>query len=342
MNTPPSVSIIIPAWNAGRFLTATLASIQAQTVKDWECVIVSNGSTDDTARIAADWSRADPRFCLLSTEEKNQCIARNLGFSQTHKESKYVTFMDADDIWLPDALESLRNELETHDEAIGAHALAEIIDEAGVVKNPGAFAQFGATRYGYANKRIRAWDSSEATCFESLIWAFRMFPPGLLLTRRKCLERVGLFDASLQRGVDWDLAIRISREGPIRFLNRVILFYRMHESNLSRDHSKSQDWILAIQNKTVTSSENSEEQKRILREGWPAWERFMAKERIKMAIGAFGLIQCRTGARHLLSAFHHGIRSLAMAPHLHRHERDLSLTCDPSAIGDAAAPRINR
>lgn len=313
MKAPPSISIIIPAWNAARFLSATLASVQAQTVQEWECIVVNNGSTDTTEQLVSEWSRTDPRFCLISIEEKNQCRARNAGFSKSSSHSTYITFLDADDVWLPDALELLRNELERHNEAVAAHGLADIIDEDGVVTSPGTFADFGRNRLGYDNGRIRSWSLSEPTCFACLVWAFHMFPPGVLLTRRRCYERVGLFDDSLQRGVDWDIAIRISREGPIRFLDQVVIFYRMHQLNLSKGHNTDQNWIRRIWAKTLESPANTKEHRRILRDGWVAWERFMALERAKMAGAAFGRMRCRKGIVHLLSMFNHSLRSIKAA-----------------------------
>ena len=66
MNQPPKVSIIIPAWNNAALLPATLRSIQEQTLTDWECIVVDDGSRDATLEVARQWARDDTRFQALT------------------------------------------------------------------------------------------------------------------------------------------------------------------------------------------------------------------------------------------------------------------------------------
>ncbi|MBQ4333278.1 MAG: glycosyltransferase family 2 protein [Clostridia bacterium] len=94
------LSVIVPAHNAAAFLERCADSVRAQTMPDWELLIVENGSTDDTRQIAARLEQEDPRIRLL-TSEKGVSHARNEGVRCATGE--YITFLDADDWLLPDA-----------------------------------------------------------------------------------------------------------------------------------------------------------------------------------------------------------------------------------------------
>ena len=279
MNRQPTISIVIPAHNAGQFLSATLESILAQTVQDWECIVVNDGSTDDTAEIAARHARSDARIRTLSQAKSGASAARNRGFAEMSASSSYVTFMDSDDVWLPDALEALRNEIEAHPDAPAVHGLAEFIDENGQPKDAGAFADFGRKRLGFDNSRIVEWPESRPTSFETLLWVNRVFPQGLLLTRKSFFEKAGLFDVSLRLVEDWDMLLRLSRHGDIRFLNRVILLYRRHSHNTSvENHQANREAARRMHYIAYFSEENAPHQRQLVKASWRAWQVFQAKE----------------------------------------------------------------
>ncbi len=100
----PSVSILTPAFNVGRFVDQTVASAQAQTFADWELIVVDDGSTDDTGARVESAARRDPRIRLVSPG-RNQGIAasRNLGIDAAR--GRFLAFLDADDLWDTDKLE---------------------------------------------------------------------------------------------------------------------------------------------------------------------------------------------------------------------------------------------
>ena len=101
---PPAISIVIPAYNHGRFLEDTLRSIQRQSFRHWECIVVDDGSTDGTSAIAQRYAAEDGRVRTVRIENGGESAARNHGYRLTSPESEFVTFMDSDDIWLPHAL----------------------------------------------------------------------------------------------------------------------------------------------------------------------------------------------------------------------------------------------
>ncbi|RZJ52710.1 MAG: glycosyltransferase [Flavobacterium sp.] len=98
----PDISIIMPAFNAEIFITESIESIINQTYKNWELIIVDDGSTDKTAEIIKTFRNLDDRIKYIYQENGKQGKARNLGI----KDSKghYIAFLDADDIWTDDKL----------------------------------------------------------------------------------------------------------------------------------------------------------------------------------------------------------------------------------------------
>lgn len=101
----PLVSVIMPAYNAGVFIEEAIRSVMAQTVADWELLVLDDGSSDDTRIIAQDLAREDSRIRLMPNE-------RNMGVSRTRNRGldlcrgEYVAFLDSDDIWYPQKLET--------------------------------------------------------------------------------------------------------------------------------------------------------------------------------------------------------------------------------------------
>lgn len=100
----PLVSVIMPAYNAGRFLEAAIRSVMDQTVADWELLVLDDGSSDDTLAIARRLAQGDSRIRVLPNE-RNMGVAktRNRGFDLCRGE--YVALLDSDDVWLPNKLE---------------------------------------------------------------------------------------------------------------------------------------------------------------------------------------------------------------------------------------------
>lgn len=97
------VSVIIPCYNQALFLPKAIASLQAQTLEDWECIIVDDGSTDNTAEIASNLMLKDDRIRLIQKQNGGSASARDLGLK--HVQGEYVQFLDADDKIEPEKFE---------------------------------------------------------------------------------------------------------------------------------------------------------------------------------------------------------------------------------------------
>jgi teichuronic acid biosynthesis glycosyltransferase TuaG len=99
----PAVSVITPVWNAADTLAATVASVRAQSLPDWEMLLIDDGSTDGSGALAARLAAEEPRLRLLGwAENRGAAAARNAGIGAAR--GRFVAFLDADDLWRPEKL----------------------------------------------------------------------------------------------------------------------------------------------------------------------------------------------------------------------------------------------
>jgi glycosyltransferase involved in cell wall biosynthesis len=206
-----SVSAVVPAYNAARTLPATIASIEAQSVEVLEILVVDDGSTDPTAEVARSVGGRDLR--VIAQANAGHAAARNTGIAAAR--GRYVAFLDADDVWLPDKL---------------ARQLAEI------QRDPTIRAlQTGAAR---VDDELRLLWLQPCRRSQNQLWDTLYFRnmPGLmstLMVERDLLEEVGGFDASLVILQDWDIAIRLARRGQLHSLPDVLSAYRFFDTSQS-------------------------------------------------------------------------------------------------------------
>ncbi len=108
----PRVSVLIPCYNAGRFLKDAVDSVLAQTYQDFEIIVADDGSTDDTATVAATL----PRIRYVHHEHRGISATRNLALS--HARGEFITFLDADDLWATDKLEKQVTYMDSHPDCV--------------------------------------------------------------------------------------------------------------------------------------------------------------------------------------------------------------------------------
>ena len=100
----PLVSIVTPSYNASSFIKETIQSVQSQTYKNWEMIIIDDVSKDNTCELIKEEIKKDNRIRLIELQENGgAAIARNTGINNA--KAKYVAFLDSDDLWLPEKLE---------------------------------------------------------------------------------------------------------------------------------------------------------------------------------------------------------------------------------------------
>ena len=120
------ISVVIPAYNAEQFLDETLESVLSQTYENWECIIVNDGSTDNTESVAKKWCEKDARFRYFYKENSGASDTRNLGIKEARGE--YIAFLDADDLYMPNFLEICLENLVEKDVDLVAPKMLEFWD----------------------------------------------------------------------------------------------------------------------------------------------------------------------------------------------------------------------
>lgn len=219
---PPTVSVIIPAYNGARFLREAIDSALAQTWKDSEVVVVDDGSTDETPSIIAAYGS---RIRSLRRTNAGAAAALNAGIRATQGE--WVAWLSQDDVWEPTKL-ARQMEVARADPAAGLiYTDYWKIDEAGRV-----LSEYRAAPPATPRRRMLRLI---ADCYINANSA---------LFRRSVLERVGLFEEGQRWAIDLDLYFRILPEAEIRHVPEPLLRYRVHPGQETlRPHTA--DWAVA-------------------------------------------------------------------------------------------------
>jgi glycosyltransferase involved in cell wall biosynthesis len=207
----PKVSVVIPAHNHARFLPDALASVRQQTWREFDVVVVDDGSTDNTAEVVAGFA---PHVRYLYQPNAGPSSARNTGIRHTHGE--YVAFLDADDTWMPEKLALQVEYLDAHPDAGLVFTKVLVMSEAGqpLYTYP--------HRYRYGRRAFA----------RLLLWPYGSM--NVVMVRRACFERFGLFDESLPAAEDWDMWLRVAPFFRLGFLDRPLGTYRQSSNSVSR------------------------------------------------------------------------------------------------------------
>jgi GT2 family glycosyltransferase len=283
----PRVSIVIPAYNRAHIIGPTIESVRVQTFQRWELIVFDDGSADETYEVAQSYARLDPRIVVGRGPNGGVATARNRGFELSSGCADFVTFLDSDDIWDCDALETLIAVLDAHPEYVGAHALARCIDDAGRPIPGDDLEELCRARRGFRNGELVALERHEPTTFGELVHHNWIVTPGTQLLRRSIVAQVGGFDPHTDPADDADLAIRVSRYGDIGFVDRSILQWRRHPETLTNTSSRWGTAALRVRAKTLTDLSNTPAQLQAMRMAY------------KHAIGEM-VSEARTAARRAI------------------------------------------
>lgn len=211
------VSIIIPSYNAAKYIKEAVDSALAQTYKNLEIVVVDDGSTDDTKTVLESYV-ASGRIRYIYQGNKGLAGARNTGIRAA--KGDYIAFLDADDLFLPDKVaEQIRVFEENPEYRICYSDLLH-------------FSEDGQTyhhRYQYPSGDV----------FEPLLHR-QLINPLTVMVERKMFEKYGFFDETLRRSEDWDLWLRWAHAGEkFYYLNKPLARYRIRSAgNLSSADSE--------------------------------------------------------------------------------------------------------
>jgi len=207
------VSCIVPVFNGERYLAEALDSILAQTWRPLEVIVVDDGSTDGTASVAA---RYGDRITCIRQPNAGPAAARNRGIDTAN--GPFLAFLDADDLWHGNKLARQMARFE---------ARPELEISLTLVRN------FWTPEVREEEERLRGHRFAQP---------IRAYSPPAMLARRAVFGRVGRFDTALRMGEDNDWFLRAAEAGiVIEFMDEVLTFRRMHDSNLGRDYAGTFD-----------------------------------------------------------------------------------------------------
>jgi glycosyltransferase involved in cell wall biosynthesis len=226
----PKVSVIVPAYNQSRYVEAAVRSALTQTCDDLEVVVVDDGSTDDTSSVVQ--AIADPRLRYVYQENRGLSGARNTGIR--HARGEFLTFLDADDLFLPDKLEVL----------LAAFARRP---ELGLVAGQAILVDQDGRRIGEIFDRPLPDDPSDLLLGNPL-------HVGSVLLRKSWQARIGYFDEALRSYEDWDYWLRLALAGcRMAYEARPVSLYRFHQAQMTRLADQMTTASFAVLEKTYAA-----------------------------------------------------------------------------------------
>ncbi len=231
----PLVSVIIPAYNAEKFIVATLESVLSQSYQKIEVVIVDDGSRDRTVEIVREFAAKDRRIILFQQSNSGVAAARNLAIQKSKGE--YIAPIDADDIWCTQKLEKQVQCLLQGSQSVGlVYTWTHHIDEEGLPTGT----------YHRCNL--------EGNVLTAMFIEEPIGNASVPLIRRSCLEKVGLYDTRLKeqnaQGLeDFDMYLRIAEHYEFKVVPEFLVGYRQVFGSMSRNTlTMAKSYNLVVEN----------------------------------------------------------------------------------------------
>jgi glycosyltransferase involved in cell wall biosynthesis len=211
------VSIILPAYNSKRFILQTVNSVLAQDWRDFELLVIDDGSTDGTANIV---QGLDERIKVIRQENKGIAGARNVGIDAATGD--FIALLDHDDLWHPEKLSAQLKCFALHPKAGCVYStFIRWVDETPPI--------FPVEHLDPANidPEFSGWIYHKLLITNSVFLSSAMF-------RREVMREIGYFDPALPPADDWDFNIRVSRKYSFSQLRQTTALYRVHNGQTSR------------------------------------------------------------------------------------------------------------
>ena len=217
----PLVSVITAAYNAERYLAQTLASIQAQSMADFEMIVVDDGSTDATVDLVREAAARDPRIRVVCQANQRASAARNRGLAEAR--GTYACSLDADDLYAPDKLKRQLQALGGREDAFCLTGVRRFADSD------------GHREWLHSTKQLPLGPDY----FERLLalGSGHMVNGNTLLAPVAALRAVGGWKTDQHTAEDWELWIRLARRFTVLNVDDDLVFYRKHLASVTRSQS---------------------------------------------------------------------------------------------------------
>lgn len=218
MELGPLVSIVVPLYNKEKWVIPTLNSVALQSYAKWECIIVDDGSTDNSLSLVKYFISATPGdWKIVSQKNAGQSRARNLGIEMA--KGDYLAFLDGDDLWLPEKLKEQVDFLENHkhiDALVSGYAIFEQGQKSGI----------RVVAHRSTKRMIHGWLTMRG--FGGLIESTG-------IVRKETLKRLGGFNETLSTSAGLDLSTRLFTESRLEILPYPQVLYRISLDQWHKD-----------------------------------------------------------------------------------------------------------
>ncbi len=206
------VSVVIPVYNAEKYIAQTIESALNQSLNDHEVIVINDGSTDGSE---AEIAKYEDSITYIPQSNAGVSLARNAGILAA--KGDYVAFLDQDDLFLPTKLKCMSAFLDQHQECCMVYSGVDRIDEHGEL---------------LPSKDV---DIYEGDIFPLLVEKSHI-APSMVVCRRDVLLEVGMFSERFSsEGEDYDLFMRMARKGHCGFVPERLVQYRVHPTNTCKE-----------------------------------------------------------------------------------------------------------
>ncbi len=209
----PTISVVIPAYNAERTILETIASVQQQTFSDFELIVINDGSIDRTLELLN--SVEDSRLNIFSYSNGGLPTARNRGISRASGE--FIAFLDADDLWTPDKLELQVEALQQHPDAGVAYSWTSFMEE----------------KEGSLSFKPCEPVFFQGNVYANLLVGDFIYNGSNTLIRKQAIESTGEFEPTLKSCEDWDYWLRLAARWHFVVVPKYQILYRRSSGAMS-------------------------------------------------------------------------------------------------------------
>lgn len=214
----PQLSIILPAYNAERYIVKSINSLLQQTLSHFELIVIDDGSTDGTRQIVKQLAVQDPRIRLVQRPNKGLISSLNEGISLAR--CPLIARMDADDISFPDRLAVQYAYMNSHPDVLAVGSDVIFMNEQGTMYRKKTFPR-GSDILG------------------AFYWGCPLFHPTVMM-RTAAVRHVGGYSSAFPFAEDYALWVRLLSFGRIDVIPKVLLAYRVHRKSISHVHARQQ------------------------------------------------------------------------------------------------------
>lgn len=233
----PIVTVIMPAFNAEKYIEEAIQSVLNQTYKKIELVIINNASSADKTEEIIHKYLDDTRIIYVKQQGKGLSNARNIGIQKSSGE--LVAFLDSDDLWHKEKIEKQVEYFRKNKEVFLVHTPYNILKDGRIIN-------------------FKMLSEPQASCLSGNIYNRLLCGNciGVLtaMVRKEIFDKVGYFDETLWGAEDWDLWIRIAKNHKIGFINETLATYRDVGSSMCKNVEKYEPTLYSVIKKHILNN----------------------------------------------------------------------------------------